>query len=56
MEKGVVEQEERDEGAGKESSKRRKTGARHCDICRKTDHNARTCPEAIDASSSSNFE
>ena len=56
VEKGVVEQEGRDEGAGEGSSKRRKTTARHCGICRKAGHNARTCPEDIDASSSSDSE
>jgi hypothetical protein len=47
-EKGVVEQEGRDEGTGEGSSKRRKTGARLCGICRKPGHNARSCPEAAD--------
>ena len=48
VEKGVVEQEGRDEGAGEESSKRRKTGIQHCSICQKAGHNARTCIEVID--------
>ena len=56
VEKGVVEQEGRDKGAGEGSSKRRKTSARHCGICGKAGHNARTCPEEIDASSSSDSE
>jgi hypothetical protein len=56
VEKGVVEQEERDEGAGEGSSKRRKTSARHCGICRKAGHNARTCPEAVDVDTSSDSE
>ena len=56
VEKGVLKQEERDEGAGKGSSKRRKTTARHYGICRKAGHNARTCPKDIDASSSSDSE
>jgi hypothetical protein len=56
VEKGLVEQEGRDEGAGEGSSKRRKAGARHYGICQKAGHNARTCPEDIDASISSNPE
>lgn len=56
VEKGVVEQEGRDEGAGEGSLKRRKTTARHCGICRKAGHNARTCPEDINTSSSSDSE
>ena len=56
VEKGVITQEERDEGAGEGSSKRRKASARHCGICRKAGHNARTCPEAIDVSSSSDSD
>jgi hypothetical protein len=56
VEKGVVEQEGRDEGAGEGSSKRRKTGARLCGICRKPGHNARTCPEAVDVGSLSDSD
>ena len=56
VEKGVIKQKGRDEGAGEGSSKRRKTTARHCGICRKAGHNARTCPKDIDASSSSDSE
>ena len=52
VEKGVIEQEGHDEGVGEGSLKRRKIGARLCGICRKTGHNARTCPEAADADSS----
>jgi hypothetical protein len=52
VEKGVIDQEGRDEGVGEGSLKRRKIGARLCGICRKTGHNARTCPEAADADSS----
>jgi hypothetical protein len=55
-EKGVIEQEGRDEGAGEGSSKRRKTSARHCGICRKAGHNARTCSEAVDVDTSSDSE
>ena len=51
VEKGVGEQEGCDKGAGEGSSKRRKTSARYCGICRKAGHNARTCPEDIDAGS-----
>jgi hypothetical protein len=56
VEKGVVEQEGRDEGAGEGSSKRHKMGARLCGICRKPGHNVRTCPEAIDVHSSSDSD
>ena len=54
-EKGVVEVEERVEEENRGLSKRRRTGARLCSICRKTGHNARTCPDAgaIDSSSDS---
>jgi hypothetical protein len=51
-EKGVVEEEERVEGGNEGSSKRRQTGSRLCSICRKTGHNARTCPEAGEMDSS----
>ena len=56
VEKGVLEHEGRDEGAGEGSSKRRKTGARLCSICRKPGHNARTCLEAVDIDSSSDSD
>lgn len=49
-EKGVVEQERRDEGSGEGLAKRRKTSARLYSICRNTGYNARTCPEAEDIS------
>jgi hypothetical protein len=52
VEKGVIEQEGRDEGVGEGSLKRRKIGTRLYGLCRKTGHNARTCPEAADADSS----
>jgi hypothetical protein len=45
VEKGVVEEERRDEGAEEGLSKRRRGGGRLCSICRKTGHNARTCIE-----------
>ena len=45
-EKGVVEQEGRNECAGEGSSKQHQMGARRCGICREPGHNARTCPEA----------
>jgi hypothetical protein len=48
VEKGVVEEEGHDKGVEEGSSKRRKTGARLCGICRKAGHNARTCVEAED--------
>ncbi len=47
-EKGVAEEDGRDEVVEGGSSKRRKMGARLCGICRKTGHNARTCSEAED--------
>ena len=56
MEKGVVEQEGQDEGVGEGLSKRHKTGAQYCSICRKAGHNARTCAETIDVSSSSDSD
>jgi hypothetical protein len=56
VEKGVIEQEGRNEGAGEGSSKRRKMDVRLCGICRKPGHNARTCSEAGDVDSSSDFE
>jgi hypothetical protein len=46
LETGMVEEEGRMEGESEGSSKRRQTGLRHCSICRKTDHTARTCPMA----------
>ena len=54
--KGVVEPNGRDEGAGEGSSKRRRTTGRVCGICRKPGHNARTCSQAVDISSSSDSE
>lgn len=56
VEKGVIEQEGCNEGAGEGSSKRRKTDARLYGICRKPGHNARTCLEAGDVDSSLGFE
>jgi hypothetical protein len=55
-EKGLVEEERRDEGVGEGSSKRRRTNGRVCGICRKPGHNARTCSKAVDISSSSDSE
>jgi hypothetical protein len=51
----VVEVEERVEEENGGPSKRRRMGVRLCGICRKTGHNARTCPDAgaIDSSSDS---
>lgn len=40
-------------GAGKGSTKRRKLKRRHCGICLKFDHNARTCTKYIDVFASS---
>jgi hypothetical protein len=56
VEKGVVEEEGRVEGGNEGSSKRRRTGSRHCGTCRKTGHNARTCPEAGETDSLSASE
>ena len=47
-ERGVVEEERRDEGENGRSPKRRRSGGRLCGICRKPGHNARTCPDAED--------
>jgi hypothetical protein len=52
-EKGVIEEEGRDEGEESGSPKRRRTGGRHCGICRKAGHNSRTCPEGSQIDSSS---
>jgi hypothetical protein len=52
-ENGVVEPEERDEGAEGGSTKRRCTSARLCGACRKPGHNARTCPDAANINSPS---
>ena len=54
-EKGIVKVEERVKEENRGPSKRRRTGTRLCGICRKTGHNARTCPKAgaIDSSSDS---
>jgi hypothetical protein len=56
VEKGVVKEEGRDEGAEGGPSKQHKTGARLCGICRKSGHNARTCPEADDIVEASNSD
>ena len=54
--RGIVESEEGNEGAEEGLSKKRKTSARLCRVCRKTGHNSRTCPKAIDISSSSDSD
>jgi hypothetical protein len=56
VEKGVVKEERRDKGAEGGPSKRYKTGAQLCGICRQSGHNARTCPEAEDIDGSSNHD
>ncbi|CVL09140.1 related to transposase [Fusarium mangiferae] len=56
VEKGVVKEEGRDEGAEGGPSKRHQTGARLCGICRKSGHNARTCPEGEDIDEASNHD
>jgi hypothetical protein len=55
-EKGLVEEERRDKGDGEGQPKRRRTTGRVCGICRKPGHNARTCSEAVDVSSSSDSD
>ena len=55
-EKGVVEEKGRVEEENEGPSKRRRTGSQLCGICRKTGHNARTCPEAGEVDSSSDSE
>lgn len=55
-EKGVIDEESGEEGNNGGPSKRRRTGARQCGICRKTGHNARTCPEAEEMDSNSYSE
>lgn len=52
-EKGIVEEEGRDEEEDGGSRKRPRTGGRHCGICRKAGHNSRTCPEGGQTDSSS---
>lgn len=52
----MVEEEEQVEGENEVSSKRRRTGLRHCGTCRNTDHNAGTCPEAKKMDSSGDSE
>ena len=54
--KGVVEEEGRVEEENEGSLKRRRTGSRLCDICRKAGHNARTSPEAGEMDSSCDSE
>ena len=56
VENGVFEQEGYNEGAEEGSSKRRKTSTQLCSICRKTGHNARTCPEAVNVDSPSDSD
>jgi hypothetical protein len=56
VEKGVLKEEGRDEGAEEGPSKRHKTAARLRGICRKSSHNARTCPDAEDKDVSSNSD
>jgi ribosomal protein L37AE/L43A len=51
VERGVVKQEECDEGGGEGLQKRQKTGAWLCSTCHKPGHNARTCPEAVNIDS-----
>jgi FtsZ-binding cell division protein ZapB len=57
VEKGIIEEERRDEGREEGSAKRRQGGKRLCSICRKTGHNARTCieDEEIDSSADSSI-
>ncbi|KAH9229759.1 hypothetical protein K456DRAFT_1844276, partial [Colletotrichum gloeosporioides 23] len=49
-----IEEETRQKNRG--SSKRRQTSLQHYGICRKTGHNARACPEAVEVSSLSDSE
>ncbi|KAK1853028.1 transposase [Colletotrichum chrysophilum] len=55
-EKGIIEEEGCEEEKNEGSSKRRRTSLRHCGICRKTGHNARTCPETEEISNLSDSE
>lgn len=55
-EKGVVDEKSGEQGENDGPSKRRRTGARQCGICRKTGHNARTCPEAEEIDSDNHSE
>jgi hypothetical protein len=52
----VDEQIRRDKRSGETFSKEGNLSVRHCGICGKTGHNARTCQEIEDVSSSSGFE
>lgn len=56
VEKGIVEQERCNEGAQGVSSNRGRTSLRLCSVCRKTGHNARTCPEAVNVNISSDSD
>jgi hypothetical protein len=56
VERGVVKEKGRDGGAEGGPSKRHKTSARLCGICRKSGHNARTCSEAEDIDDSLNSD
>ena len=49
--KGVVAEGEEENPSEGRCTKRRKTGSKACGICRKSGHNARTCPEGVDISS-----
>jgi hypothetical protein len=55
-EKGVEEEEGRDEEGNGGPSKRCRTGSRLCGICRKAGHNARICPKARETDSPGDSE
>jgi uncharacterized protein YaiL (DUF2058 family) len=54
--KEVDEQIRRDKRSREAFSKKGNSGVRHCSVCEKTGHNARTCQEFKDISSSSDSE
>ncbi len=54
--KDVDEQVRRDVRVARGSRKEGQPSERHCGICKKAGHNARTCQEAVDMSSTSDSE
>ena len=55
-ERGIVEEERRDEGENERLPKRRRSGIRLCGICRQPGHNARLCPDVEDIDEASDSD